>query len=303
MADSSFLDNIDLTALQKYLAGAAKSSAEGNVAEGNYLNARDRIAAELYGTQSSAAGRANQLALDSAKYTNSLPNQGFGEAVRGSLLQNMQDVTPNYGGPLGTITSFSGGARPSALGPEARAAGGSLASHGSALLADPGSFAPTAAPALAPPSLSPEPAAGFWGKAAGASATTAGILSALTGGSKPGAASGGDLKKLIDMFRHKGPAFDPNDYGRDPNGNYGEPDPFYPDDDGRDPNMQYGPPDGQVDTSTEFNGLAGGYPDNPEDPTSRAVNWWDQLPLTDQSGGAVDPADGYGPDPSDTWGG
>lgn len=201
MADS-FLDNIDLAKLSAYLSGSAKASAAGNEAEGQYLNARDLIKSHLYGTQSTAATAANAQGLNNAKFATSLPSQGAGEAVRGSLIQNSQDAGIDLGNNRANVVNFTGGTRPSSFTPETRQAGADLIKHGQSLIADPGSFVP-AQQSVAAPALSEEPKAGFWGKAAGATGAATGLLSAL-GGGKNGAGGAVPLGDIIDWLKHFG---------------------------------------------------------------------------------------------------
>lgn len=254
---SSFLDNIDIGALQAYLSGAAKSSASGNQAEGQYLNARDAVKAQLYNTASNAATQGNANALNAAKFTTALPGQGASEAVRGSLIQNTQDAGIDLSNSHATKTGgFTGGTRPSSFTPETRAAGGDLIKHGQSLIADPNSFAPPVQSATAP-TMSEEPKAGFWGQAAAAGATGAGLLSALAGGGGP---SGGavPLSKIIDALKHFG--------GSSPSGNTGQPT-------GDFTNNLDNPPDTPVDLSSASGGTAFGPDGQP-------------LPVDDGSGGA-----------------
>lgn len=210
MSDN-FLDGIDLGQLQAYLGGSAKAAAQGNQAEGQYLNARDAIKAQLYNTASQAATAGNTNALNTAKFTTSLPGEGASEAVRGSLIKNVQDVHSEAGVPGLTTSGPTGGSRPSDLTPEARQAGSDLIAHGQSLIANPNSFVPPPQAATAP-TLEAEPSAGFWGQAAGAGSSIAGILSALSGkAGTPGSGtpSGGDLGKIINWLKNGGKD-DPN---------------------------------------------------------------------------------------------
>lgn len=286
---SSFLDGLDLSQLEAYLSGSAKASASGNEAEGRYLNARDAIKAQMYGTASNAATAGNTNALNTAKFTTSLPSQGASEAVRGSLIQNTQDAGIDLSNSHATQTGgFTGGTRPSSFTPETRAAGGDLIKHGQSLIADPGSFAPPVQAATMP-TLSDEPKAGFWGQAASAGATAASLLKALTGG-QGGAPSGGDLSKIVDWLKHFG--------GGSPGGNTGQPTGDFtnnldnpPTDDGygQDPNQQYGEPDPIPETSGRALGPDGQpLPVDPETDYSQLPgygtatggsgggNWWDE---------------------------
>lgn len=241
---SNYFDSVDLEKLAKYLGGAGAASASANQAEGDYLNRRDAVKAQLYNTSAGAASAANTNALNTAKFTSSLPAQGAAETARGSLLQNVQDVTGDLGANHANVINFQGGTRPSALSPEARAAGGDLIKHGQSLIANPGSVVPPPQSAAAP-AMSDEPSAGFWGQAAGAGGNIAGLLSALM--PKGGGSGGGgpiNLKKIVDWIKGggKGPMPVDDGYGMDPN--------LKPDGDPADPSAPSG---GTVDTSTDFN--------------------------------------------------
>lgn len=243
---SSFLDNLDLSQLAAYLSGSAKASASGNEAEGKYLNARDAIKAEMYNTASGAATAGNANALNAAKFTTSLPGQGASEAVRGSLIQNSQDAGIDLSNSHATKTGgFTGGTRPSSFTPETRAAGGDLIKHGQSLIANPGSFAPTPQ-TVAAPALSEEPAAGFWGKAAAAGGSAAGLLSALAGGKNPDGTPKGNvpLADIVNWLKN----FGGTDKGSPQHAE--EADPYYqPDALGYDPNQDRGPADPTAETS------------------------------------------------------
>lgn len=108
------------TDLSQVLGGTAEGRAKGKVDEANLLLDRGRLADSMYGN-----------ALTAKKLAASLPDTRASQAVRGDLLANMQDVTAS--GParvMNNVTHFSGGARPSALGPNARAAGAALSKIG-----------------------------------------------------------------------------------------------------------------------------------------------------------------------------
>lgn len=288
----SFLDNIDLGGLSAYLSGAAKNAASGNQAEGQYLNARDAIKAQLFKAQQDAATAANAQGLNNAKFSTGLPGQGASEAVRGSLIQNTQDVGMDLGNNHANVVNFTGGTRPSSFTPETRQAGADLIKHGQSLIADPGSFVP-AQQSVAAPALSEEPKAGFWGQAAGAGGTITGLLSALTKGGPGGSGGGGDLTKIINWL--KGLGSGPDAYSE-------EDSPQHHDEDTRgqggttsgralDPTtglpLPYGPDDGS-------GGDDGGYG---YDPNQDRGPWWDDT----GGGGGYDGGDAQEPGPD--WGG
>jgi len=153
------------TDLAQVLGKASQNAAAGRMQEGQYLNNRDAIKARLYEAQQ-----------DAAKTAIGLPGQGASEAVRGSLLKNLQDqgVEVPAGSQLaGHVLNFTGGIRPSLLEPGARQAGADLITHGQKLIADPNSFLPKS------PEMSAIPEEGFWSKLAGIGGTAAGIGGAI----------------------------------------------------------------------------------------------------------------------------
>lgn len=101
--------------------GDAASGASANAFQGGQLAlAQGQLSKSLY-----------DAALQRAKIQASLPSLGASQAVQGDLLANMQDVTPS-GSPqvMAHLVNFSGGIRPSALGPNARQAGANLSKAG-----------------------------------------------------------------------------------------------------------------------------------------------------------------------------
>ena len=150
-----------------------------------------------------AAQRAATQNLANAKFTTALPGQGANEALRGSLIQNVQDVGANFGSnnPLSNyMVNFTGGIRPSALGPEARAAGAGLAAHGAQLIANPDSFlqkvpgSGSGGTSLMPaPELSQELNRSVWEQAASDASLAINLINALRGkggGSQSGGSGG-----------------------------------------------------------------------------------------------------------------
>lgn len=146
----------------------------------------------------------------------------------------------------------------------------------------PNSAFPGGRPALAPVGAGAAPVTGSssgldLSKLLGAGAAGAGLgalLSKLMGGS--GAGSGGDIGKLIQALKNVmsgkpsglstpgSPLLGGNQTpftGWNDNGNTGQPTGDFPD------GLNNGPTP-NVTTSTTFNGVPGGYPDNPEDPNS-----------------------------------
>lgn len=265
-----------LEALAAALSGAGKGAQTGQQAEGQYLNSRDAVRAELYGVQQRAATDAATQALNTDKFTVGLPAQGASEAARGAMLQNVQDVGVDMGrNTRANVVNFTGGTRPSELTPEARAAGGALAAHGSALLADPNSFAKgTTAAALPAFDMSPEPKAGFWGQAAGVGGTLASILAAL---GKGGASGGGDItKKGLAAIAHAlgfggGGGFDDPEGGLGADVPPGDPNTPYVDGEGE------GNPTGTVPI-TDAHMVGADASNNPMDGEPASVSDWWNMP-------------------------
>jgi hypothetical protein len=201
-ADSSFWDD-----LSQLTGKATQGAASGRAAQGQYLNQRDALAARLYDIAQTARTQAANQNLNTDKYRNSLAGVGANEAVRGALIENAQPATLDPGTSHMTRMSFSGGTTPASFTPETRAAGAALAKHGTSLLDNP-SGALTSTPGsgvggqsfLQAPALSPEPTAGFWENAGGATSIASGILGALAraGG---GSGGGGDLSKAASALK------------------------------------------------------------------------------------------------------
>jgi hypothetical protein len=127
------------------MGGAAKGRADARLAESNLVTARDgqQLGAEgmRLNAGQTAANAKNQglleralLQLKQREYGDSAPLGRYQQAILGNLAQNMQDV--QIGGlPRGvTPVQFSGGMRPSAIGPGGRAAGAELAQQAMARL-------------------------------------------------------------------------------------------------------------------------------------------------------------------------
>jgi hypothetical protein len=206
--DSSFWDDIS-----QMLGTSAAGAGAGRASEANYLSARDRTNAELYNIAQTARTQAagqdinrSTQALAADKYVSGLPGQGASEAIRGALMQNATAPTLNLGKSHITPISFDGGNSVDAFTPETRAAGATLAAHGTSLLNNPGSFAQGAMPSAATsganqflptPTLSAMPSASFWEQAAGAGAVSSGLISALSKAAAGGNSSAANALKKI----------------------------------------------------------------------------------------------------------
>ena len=206
--DPSFWDDIS-----QMLGKSAAGAGESRTAQANYLSARDRTNAELYNIAQTARTQAagqdinrSTQALAADKFTAGLPGQGASEAIRGALMQNATAPTLNLGKSHITPISFSGGNSVDAFTPETRAAGATLAAHGTSLLNNPDSFAQGAMPSgassanqfLPTPGLSAMPPASFWEQAAGAGSIASGLISALSKAASGGSPSAlNALKKIF----------------------------------------------------------------------------------------------------------
>jgi hypothetical protein len=118
---------------------ASQASAAGRANEANILTQRDaltqrniesRQSAELSNAALRENGLMNRAALDlkQREYADSAPRERYLQAILGNLASNMQDVRASRPAGIPNI-SFSGGLRPSAIGPGGRAAGAELASQ------------------------------------------------------------------------------------------------------------------------------------------------------------------------------
>lgn len=262
------------------LSAIEAARAKGRIDQGDAQQRQALAAANIYRTQADVALKG--------------PEQSARSAALGDQMANMQPFAWTGGTSMSgniPVPQSTGGLTPANFGPATRKAGSDLATLSANRVSDSAFNIPK------PPVLPPLPSSNGLDSILG----TAGSLGSLAGAlGKAASGAGGDIGKLIAALRGKNQGVNPNDYGRDPTGNYGEFDPFYPDNFGRDPGAQYGEPEGHVDTSTEFNGLAGGYPNNPEDPMSADPQWWRQF-LGDNNGGDAGSPDDW-TDPS-LWGG
>ena len=102
------------------IGGLAEGRAKGRQAEIESLQGDDRIRAELA-----------RLGAERAKFQLEAPSARAQQSVMGDLMANVQDVrAPNIRGASTSGERVTGGIRPSALGPNARAAGAELSRLG-----------------------------------------------------------------------------------------------------------------------------------------------------------------------------
>lgn len=111
-------DNASATG--QILGGAAGSASQNAFQGGQLALGQGQLQKSLY-----------DAAMNRALTQASLPSLGASQAAKGDLLANMKDVTAS-GSPqlMAHLVNFSGGLRPSALGPNARQAGRNLSAAG-----------------------------------------------------------------------------------------------------------------------------------------------------------------------------
>lgn len=174
------------------LGAAEAGRAAGRAAQANNNNTRDQIAQRAQESEQNAllsasaqkekaASDAAQLDLAQKNYELNTPATEERQAILGNLASNIQDVVAQ--GPPGVpITHYTGGIRPSDLGPEARQGGTVLAQNALKGMLNPATMAPlpTADPTVLPQfQLTPQPQPGFLDKVMGA-AGTAGAFGTAT---------------------------------------------------------------------------------------------------------------------------
>jgi len=128
-----------LPAISSIAGGAAKGMADQRAQENAQTQERNRLMAQLFGItqnantsalENSSRERLGQggLDLDQRKFALAAPGTRASNAVRGSLIQNLQPVS--FSGLPSRISNsiphMTGGLTPAAISPEARAAGGEL---------------------------------------------------------------------------------------------------------------------------------------------------------------------------------
>jgi hypothetical protein len=124
-------------------SGILGGKAKGQTAEQNAQQSIDQLRNDQYRTQQGAElSRSNQanemaqfianLAMQQRAYADQAPQMRANQVARGNLMANMQDVSASH--PRANVVHFSGGMRPSALGPQGRAAGAQLGNDAMARL-------------------------------------------------------------------------------------------------------------------------------------------------------------------------
>lgn len=154
--------------LSQVLGGAAGGQAAQQSQQGQLATQQGNLQQQLYNDA------LNRFTMGRV----GLPSQGASMAARGDLLANVKDVVPTM--TPGAGYSFSGGIRPSALGPNARQAGANLSNAGLNLQSAQGDL-----PALPNfPNISTQP--GGLQQALQYGALGSGVLGALGGGQPAG---------------------------------------------------------------------------------------------------------------------
>lgn len=174
------------------LGGMAAGRQQGLMNEDLSSQSRDRNAlqraalANQYGLTSTQMGNANaqqgyENQMSQAKYRMDAPSIRAEQARKGDLLANVQDVSVSH--PRAAIAHFTGGLRPSALGPNAREAG-RLLSSGAVDAMRSGEQLPTspefsAAPPPMIPNLSTAPQSGILDKILSVAAPASALAGAV----------------------------------------------------------------------------------------------------------------------------
>jgi hypothetical protein len=105
------------TDLSQATGGMAQARANNRIAQGDLAIRRGGLAKDIY-----------NASLGAKSLENTLDSKNYDAAIKGLLAKNMQDVTVDVPDSLkGHLTTFSGGLRPSAIGPEGRALGANMA--------------------------------------------------------------------------------------------------------------------------------------------------------------------------------
>jgi len=170
-----------LTGIASVLGGAAKGASAGRQQEtqnnatqdtqrtSQYGINQDAILAALKGAEAGNMDRAN-LDLDQRKFALDAPTTRMNQSTQGSMLANAQDLQISH--PRANIPTITGGARPSALTPEARQLGALISRQ--ALLAQMQGDNFDAVPqqdwkagVLPTPGVTPQPKAGLLEKVGG----------------------------------------------------------------------------------------------------------------------------------------
>ena len=171
-----------LGAAGSVMSGIGAGRAEGRQAEATANQNQGRAQADIYRALADAIMRQGTLGQQKAEFERDSPNVRFGQAMRGNLAANMQDVSMQVPDRLKPyMVNFSGGLRPSAIGAGGRAAGQQLADLGSGMMGK-DSFELPNLPA--PPQTPDMPQAGWLDKflnIAGPAASAVGVLGPMIG--------------------------------------------------------------------------------------------------------------------------
>lgn len=192
--------------LAPLFGGGAKKAQEQRTEEAKLNLGRDQLATSQYGTAQNAVFNKAQQDLQNKQFGLNAPSTRAKQATLGDLLANIQDakITAPSGIRMGNIT---GGLRPSALGPNARAAGGELSRQALMALMDQRDQKFQDMPLLNPPAISQTPKAGKLENIFGTIGTIGGILGGL---GQSGIFNGGGGQSQAPMAAGGAGAVDPN---------------------------------------------------------------------------------------------
>lgn len=263
------------------LAKMEADRAKGRLAQGDAQQRQANAAANIYRTQADVALKG--------------PLQSAKAAAQGDQMANIQPFAWTGGtSQVGNIPvpQSTGGLTPANFGPATRKAGADLATLSADRVSSPDFNVPK------PPVLPPLPESSGLDSILGTAGSLGSLLGAL---GKNASGGGGDIGKLIAAILNRNKGSASGNTGQRTGDNSG---PFvdaYPADQGSQNDHEPPTPTGSVDTSTTFNGVPGGYPNNPEDPMSADPEWWRQF--LDGNSGGNNGDTGFGMEPGSLWGG
>lgn len=129
------------TDLGQGLGSIEEARANSRIAQGNLALKQGGLANEIY-----------QASLGAKGLENSLDSKNYDSSMKGLLAAHMQDVGVDAPASLnGHLTTFTGGLRPSAIGPEGRALGANMAQFKSSQIGNEGLPAAPAVPDIPQP--------------------------------------------------------------------------------------------------------------------------------------------------------
>lgn len=177
-----------LTDLGQILGGAAAGRASGRATDAQLQLAQGALLKSLY-----------DASLNRSLTQAALPNLRAKEAYTGDLMANVQDSQVQAPANVQShVVNFTGGLRPSALGPNARAAGATLSNIGAS------NIGKDVLPEV--PNAPNLPQSNWLDSLLGGAGLGSSILGALAkgAGGSGGSSSGGDIGKLISNLLNRG---------------------------------------------------------------------------------------------------